>query len=280
MRGSHAILVQACIIAALSLPAPAEVTIQDTGRFVIDRANVIDAQAERRMEGWLKELEQKTTAQVKVLTIPSTEGEDFFGLAQRHAEMWKLGQKGKDNGALIAFLPKTAKQRGQVRIQTGYGLEGLMPDSWCGTLSRKVRNSYFKQGRTSDGLLYMTVAVANKVADDANVTLSGMPNYRHQTSSVGRRGIACGGLFPFIILFLILGSRSRRSRYRSRWGGGGLLRALIWGSVFSGMMGGSRRSGWGGGLGGGFGGGGFGGFGGGSFGGGGAFGGGGGGASW
>ncbi|MCH8173431.1 MAG: TonB-dependent receptor plug domain-containing protein, partial [Proteobacteria bacterium] len=59
--------------------------------------------------------------------------QDFFGFVQRHAELWKLGTKGKDNGILIAFRSKSATEKGDVRIHPGYGLEALMPDSWCGS---------------------------------------------------------------------------------------------------------------------------------------------------
>ncbi|MFB3115266.1 MAG: YgcG family protein [Nitrospirales bacterium] len=96
----------------------AEVSIPDPGTFVVDTAGIIDASTERQLEGWLRELEQKTSAEVKVLTVPTIDGEDFFGFVERHAESWKLGKKGKDNGALIALALKERK----VRIHTGYGL--------------------------------------------------------------------------------------------------------------------------------------------------------------
>ena len=102
-----------------------EILISDPGTYVVDTAGVIQTSDRRQLEGWLRELEQKTTAQVKVLTVQTTEGEDIFSFVQRHAEAWKLGQKGKDNGALIAL----ALQERRVRIHTGYGLEGVLPDS-------------------------------------------------------------------------------------------------------------------------------------------------------
>jgi uncharacterized protein len=97
----------------------AEVLIKDPGTYVVDGAGVMQASDKGQLEGWLRELEQKTTAQVKVLTIQTTEGEDIFSFAQRHAEAWKLGQTGKDNGALVVLALKERR----VRIQTGYGLE-------------------------------------------------------------------------------------------------------------------------------------------------------------
>ena len=165
-------------LAALALLAPASagaVTVKDPGRYVVDTAGLIDAASERRMEGWLRELEQKTTAQVKVLTVPTTGGEDFFGFVQRHAEAWKLGRKGKDNGALIAL---TVKER-RVRIHTGYGLEGVLPDSWAGTASRRVAADFFRAGKYAQGLMALTVATANRVADAARVKLTGAPGLPH-----------------------------------------------------------------------------------------------------
>jgi len=259
-------------VSSAAISVHAEVTIRDPGSFVVDTANLIDADTERQMEGWLRELEQKTTTQVKVLTVETTDGEPFFDFVQRHAELWELGQKGKDNGVLVAI---SLKERSD-RIHVGYGLEGILPDGWCGSLRRKVMVPRFKKGQFGQGLLEATVAIANKIADDANVSLTGIPQYRYRyrQSRVRGGGLACGGLLPFIVLMLIVSSINRRRRYHGRWGGGGFWQAMMIGSMLS-HLGGGRRGGWGGGGGGGFGG-----FGGGSFGGGGGFGGGGAGGSW
>ena len=66
----------------------AEVLIKDPGTYVVDTAGVIQASDKGQLEGWLRELEQKTTAQVKVLTVQTTDGEDIFSFAQRQAETW------------------------------------------------------------------------------------------------------------------------------------------------------------------------------------------------
>jgi uncharacterized protein len=180
----------------------------------------------------------------------------------------------------------------QARIHTGYGLESVMPDSWCGSLWRAARDEHFKAGRYSAGILQLAVGAANRIADQANVTLTGIPQYRHRTAAAPQHprgyrrarpgGFLCGGgLLPLIVFMIILSSMSRRRRYYGRWGGGGLLPGLLMGGMLGGMLGGGRGSHWGGGgFGGGFGGGGFGGgFGGGGFGGG-MSGGGGGGGGW
>ena len=263
-------------LAAPALLAPAAgaaVTVKDPGTYVVDTAGLIDAGTERRVEGWLRELEQKTTAQIKILTVPTTEGEDIVGFAQRHAEAWKLGRKGKDNGALIAL---TLKER-KVRIHTGYGLEGVLPDSWAGTASRRVAADFFSKGKYAEGLLALTVATANRVADTARVKLTGAPDYRIRGGRRRVTGTGIGGSLIPVLLGLFFLSSLRRRRHRTAWGGRGAASGLLMGAVLGSLLGGGGRSwgGSGGGLGGGFGGGL-----GGSFGGGGGCGGGGGGAGW
>jgi uncharacterized protein len=99
------------IVVLLCLPALSwgEVFVPDPGTYVVDNAGIIDPGIERQLEGWLRELEQKTTAQVKVLTVKSIQDEPFFSFVQRHAEAWKLGRKGQDNGALIVLALKERK---------------------------------------------------------------------------------------------------------------------------------------------------------------------------
>jgi uncharacterized protein len=256
------------IVALLLGPAMArsEVTVADTGAYVVDRAEIVPEATETNLANWLRELEQKTTAQVKVLTVKTTDGEDFFGFAQRHFDLWKLGQKGKDNGALIVL----AIEERQVRIHTGYGLEGALPDSWCGTLSRQIASQYFKRGAYGAGIERMTIAVVNKVADEYGVQIRGVPAFRVQDKRGGdAMSVVCIFVLVALVLMAVLGSSNRRNRGRR---GGWFF--PMGPSVF----GGSGGGGFGGGIGRGFGGGG-GGFGG-SFGGGGRSGGGGGGAGW
>ena len=228
-----------------------EISVRDPGTFVVDNAGIIDASTERQLEGWLRELEQKTTAQVKVLTVQTTDGEDIFSFTQRHAESWKLGQKGKDNGALIVLALKERK----IRIQTGYGLEGALPDSWAGSVSRAVASQFFKQGKYSEGIFQLAVVTANQVADAQHVKLTGIPNYRYQPNT-GSDGSLLGSLIvPLFFLFMLFSNMRRRRRYYSNWGGGAgnLVGGMLLGSAMGGLTG--RRTHMGG-FGGGFGGGG------------------------
>lgn len=213
--------------------------------YVVDLAGIIDEDAERGLNRYLAELEQKTTAQVVVLTILSLEGRSLedFSMETAH-QRWKLGQKGKDNGVLILVALKERKYR----LEIGYGLESILPDSLVGSIGRDYLVPYFKKGDYSNGIFAATLAVTNKIASDAGVTITGMPELRsrpvHKKPGILQSiftiffFIAMAILFvrhPF--LFLLFMGAGRRG-----WGGGG------------GFGGGS--GGFGGGGGGGFGGGG------------------------
>ena len=253
----------AIVVAVVCLAGPfanAEINVPVPSTHVADRAGLFDAGTAAHLDGWLTELEQKTGAQVIVLTVDTTEGEDVHGFSLRHAESWKLGQKGKDNGALIAV----AVQDRKYFIQVGYGLEGVLPDAFCATVGRRFFVPNFRKGNYAGGLVGGTVAIANQIADDAGVQISGIPSYRAPTSTRGAGGM--GGFFTLLFAVAIITSVFRsRKRGRGYWGTGGFWQMMLLGSLLGGPSG--RRGSWGGG---GFGGGSFGGGGGGMFGGGGA----------
>jgi len=219
---------------------------------VNDFANVISPQYEQKLTQVTGELLKKTEVPVVVVTVPDIGGEDYNEYANRLYETWGIGKKGDDRGVLV-FV--TLKER-KMRIETGYGMEGLIPDGLAGEIRDKYMIPYLKQDRFGEGILNGTLAIANIIAEDAKVGLTGqMPVKRP-----ARRRSLFSALFPIIIFFLLLFGMGRRR------GRGGLLPLLLLMSMGGGR--GYGRGGFGGSFGG-FGGG-FGGFGGGMSGGGGA----------
>lgn len=144
--------------------------------YVTDLAGIVDNTAENQLNRYLKELEQKTTAQIAVLTINSLEGASLedFSLTVAH-DKWKLGQKGKDNGVLLLIAFKDRKYR----IEVGYGLEGVLPDSLVGSIGRQLLVPHFKKGQFSKGIFETTLALAQTVAKDAGTQITGMPRQQH-----------------------------------------------------------------------------------------------------
>lgn len=219
---------------------------------VVDLAGIIDDNVEAQLNSYLKELEQKTTAQVVVLTIQTLEGEDIESFSLRIAERWKLGQKGKDNGLLITV----ALQDRRYRFEVGYGLEAILPDSLVGSIGRQYLVPYFMKGEYTTGIVKAVQAVVSVIAENQGVEISRSPQITfRQQGRIKKEHRFFNIVISIFILTLIIYLFIRHPRL--------LLLFLLTSS-------GSRRGRWSGG--GGFGGGGFGGFsgGGGGFGGGGA----------
>jgi len=221
--------------------------------YVVDLAGVVDDGTERQLNGFLRELEAKTGSQVVVLAVPSTDGvpiEDF-SIDVAH-NRWKIGKKGKDNGLLITVAVNDRKYR----FEVGYGLEGVLPDSFVGEIGRRYLVPRFRQGDYGGGITAATLVFANVIAENARVEIGGMPRVEQRRPSVGRKLGSGSSLLLLVVLAVIAVVFVRHP---------GLLLLLLFSSPrggFSGGYGGFGGGGFGGG-GGSFGGGGGGGFGGG-----------------
>lgn len=100
---------------------------------VNDNAGLLTADQRSALTETLRALEEKTTAQVAILTVKDLQGGDIKSFALKVAETWKLGQKGKDNGLLILYTVKEDRYR----LEVGYGLEGAIPDGLAGSIIRQ-----------------------------------------------------------------------------------------------------------------------------------------------
>jgi uncharacterized protein len=91
---------------------------------VTDETGTLSAQQREALETKLADWEQRSGNQLVVLLIPSTKPEPIEAYSIRVAEAWKIGRKGQDNGALFVV----AKDDRKMRIEVGYGLEGVLTD--------------------------------------------------------------------------------------------------------------------------------------------------------
>lgn len=127
---------------------------------VTDTANILTATTKEKMSSYLNNVNEKTGIQVALLTVKSLNGEEIESFSMRVAENWKLGQKGKDNGVLMLL----ALNEHKVRIEVGYGLEGVLTDAYCGLIIRQVMIPYFRQDAYAKGLEQGLRAVVQKAA--------------------------------------------------------------------------------------------------------------------
>lgn len=133
-----------------------------TGR-VVDNANLLDAATEAQLTADLAALEEKSTDQIVVVTLPSLQGyaiEDFGYQLGRH---WGIGQKGKDNGALLIVAPNERK----VRIEVGHGLEQHLTDAMSRLIIENAILSRFRRGDFQGGIVAGVRDMKDVVTGDA-----------------------------------------------------------------------------------------------------------------
>jgi uncharacterized protein len=168
---------------------------------VNDFANVIPRSDEDRIESVASELYTKTGVPVVLVTMADIGGAEYNDYANRLYEAWAIGKKGEDKGVLI-FV--TVKER-KMRIEVGYGLEGVIPDGLAGEIRDRYMVPYLRKERYGEGLLNGTYAIAAVIARDAGVKLTGAGPVKSPRKR--RSGLS---IFPFIFIFLILMFASRR----------------------------------------------------------------------
>lgn len=246
-----AVVLAAARIDAAPAPLPTPLGL------VSDFAGVIDAATEDRLTARIKELKQKTGAEIAVVTLPTTQPDPVSDRALRIAEAWKPGDRDKDNG--VVFL--VAVQDRELFIATGYGIEGALPDGLVGEIRDRTIVPKFRAGDVSGGIEAGVDRMAAVIAREYHVELTGSPS----PDAPAQPRFSRGDVIVLVIILLVIfgpyffgwngppGAQGMRRRRRG-WEVG----PPMWGGTFGG-----------GGFGG-SGGGGFGGFGGGSFGGGGA----------
>ncbi len=229
-----------------------------TGR-VVDEAGLLSERDDAELTAALGQFEQQTGDQVVVVTLKSLQGlpiEDYGYQLGRH---WGIGQKGKNNGALLIVAPNER----EVRIEVGYGLEGELTDALSRTIIETEITPRFRQGDFAAGIKAGVAAMIQTLGGTYNPAL---PTVRAREREQAPSPWPLIVMLPIIAIFLLnfLSDRRRGSRYRRGYGGPVIIPGGWSDRRGGGGFGGGGFGGGGGGSGGGFSGGG------GSFGGGGA----------
>ena len=225
---------------------------------VNDYSGVLSADQKQQLESKLVTFDDSSSTQIAIAILKSVGDYDINEYALELGRKWGVGQSGKNNGIMIVVAVGDRK----ISIQTGYGVEGVLPDVYAKRIIDNDIKPNFRDGNYYAGLDEATTSIIK-------YTKGEYKNDKPKASS--KKGGGLGSVFVIIIIVVIIIIISRRGGGGGNQviGGRGASDALFWGLLFGsgGRSGGS--SGWGSG-GGSSGGGGFGGFGGGSFGGGGS----------
>jgi uncharacterized protein len=208
------VLVATAVVAAQQLP-------KATGR-VNDFANVIDAATEAAIDRRLDQLEQQTSSEIAVATIPSLEGISVEEYANRLFKEWGVGQAKQDNGVLVLVAPTDR----EMRVEVGYGLEGVLPDGLAGQVIRDDFTPRFKEGDYSGGIL----AGVNHLADIVQKHQVLTPEELAKFNESGASDVPYFIIVPFFGIFVTIGFGMLGIGLRSKTGF-----AVLFGSFFGGM---------------------------------------------
>jgi uncharacterized protein len=231
-------------------------------RLVNDFAGILSSDQVNYLESKLVAFNDSTSTQIAVVIVKSLNGYDKNDFAQRLGQKWGIGQKGKSNGVVVLVKPKYPQEKGEASIQSGYGLEGVLPDITCKRIVENEMLPSFREGDYYTGIAKAASAIMSITKGEYSAE-----QYNKKTKSS-----PYGFLVPILVIALIF------FLIRSNRGGTHSVGKNLpwWTALFLlSSMGRGHSGSWSdfqsgsGGFGGG-GGGGFGGFGGGSFGGGGA----------
>ena len=247
------------------LPAEKIPDIRPQG-YVTDLAQVVEPATKAKIEALCTEVQQKTGAQIAVVTVRSLDGQSLEDYAADLYQHLGVGAKKQNDGVLLLLVPPER----QYRVEVGYGLEPVINDARAGDVGRAMVPS-LKSGDYSGAVLRGATMLAQYIAADKGVQLTGVPRLSTNRQPSGE------GAFPWWLIILMFLALFWLNRAAGRGGGGpgsrfGGRGGRIPPVIFMPPMGGGGWGGGGfGGSSGGFGGGGgFGGFGGGMSGGGGA----------
>ena len=141
-------LVLALGLLAGAPPVAAEVAVPPLRARVTDLTATLDDAQRQSLEQALAAFEARKGAQLAVLIVPSTQPETIEQYAVRVQERWKLGRKGVDDGVLLVV----AKDDRRLRIEVGYGLEGIIPDAVAKRVIEEDIAPRFRQGDFHGGI--------------------------------------------------------------------------------------------------------------------------------
>lgn len=250
--------------AARAQDRPADPAIPDPMGFVNDHAGRLDEPTIARLEAFLDQLQRKTGAQFAVLIVPTTAPLTPSEYKVRVFERWGIGRRGADDGLLMLV----ALEEREVRFETGYGLEGTLPDGLQSRIFREEMAPRFRADDWAGGVTAGVLACAVRIAAEKGVSLEwDGRELRYRPRRAGPSRLVLAVIVLMVVLVVVAGvagggrgggpRRRRRGWYLGPGGLGGLGGLGGWGGMKGGGgFGGGSFGGFGGGMSGGGGGGG------------------------
>lgn len=187
---------------------------------VNDYAGVMKPDQVQFLESQLAQLERDTGHQVAVLTITTLDGEDIEGFSIRVAENWKIGKKGFDDGLILVVAVKDRK----LRLEVGYGVEGVLPDAIAKRITADYIVPHFRSQDYGGGIVAGIDAVQKILRKEP------LPESARKTQNrnPGLNSFAMLAITLAILGLMAFAAATNRQR-SGLWGSRGRRGPTIWG---------------------------------------------------
>jgi len=130
------------LLAGFASGVQADVAVPPLKARVTDLTGTLTAQQQGELEAKIAAYETRRGSQIAVLLLPTTKPEEIEQYSIRVAEAWKIGRKGVDDGLILVV----AKDDRRLRIEVGYGLEGVIPDAAASRVINEYITPRFRNG--------------------------------------------------------------------------------------------------------------------------------------
>lgn len=202
--------------------------------YIFDYADLIDSSDEDKMRALAKEIEDKSKAEIVVVTLETLGNYTIEEYANELFNSWGIGDKELNNGVLILVNKENllSGKRGRIRIEVGYGLEGAIPDGKAGRILDEYAILAFENKEYSKGIRDTFLAVASEVANEYGLKIEELQGYAVDESGertpteiqVGEQvsnqesDIPGFAVFVAVILIIIFSFVGRRRKRTYWWG--------------------------------------------------------------
>ena len=212
------VLIFSLIIIAISVNA---YNIPQFTNYVVDEGDLLTGQEENQLNAMLKAYQDSTSTQIAVLTLTSFDDENegsLFDFSMDIFKNWKLGQKSKKNGVLLVVVQNLASKRAPgLRIATGYGMEGPLPDAICKRIIENIRPS-INEGQYYQGISTGVASIISQIKGEYTADKSNENNNDFMMIVLIGFGIILVSIFFVILLFSARESTRDNSSYGSSYG--------------------------------------------------------------
>lgn len=195
----------------LFLATPTTLAVPEYKGYVNDYAGIL-GEWKPQIEELITSIEKETTAEIAIVTIESLADRNLEEYSLEIAETWGIGKEDKDNGLLLLISLKDKKYR----FETGYGLEGTLPDAKTGRIGRQVLTPYFQQGRYGQGVYEALKEIKGLLANDPSI----VSKYTEtpQTRTEQYRGFILLGYAIILFITLVATEHFEKHKWKIRTG--------------------------------------------------------------